>query len=479
MSVVLVPGEQFGRYVIEAELGRGGQAVVYRAHQDGTERAVALKVFDEIEDAAKLARFRREAVAAARVEHPRIVTVYESGDVGGVPFLAMRLVPGPSLAEVLSRFGALPPARALAILRDVAAAVDAAHAHGLVHRDIKPANVLLDLDERAFLSDFGVARLEDLPRLTRRGDWLGTVEYVSPEQAEGRPATPASDLYAFGILAFEVLTGRPPFVHRQQSAVLVAHVRDRPPSVRGVNPALPAGVDAVLARALAKDPDERPPSARGLVEDLGRVIGATAPGPGGTAVLPAAGTPDAWTAVLRRFSTGDGAPAPTGVLPAARRRGRRRRGRRRVGLAALVALLLVGVAAAGGWVAHDRSGGDGEDVREAAYRQGFGNGRARGLTQGRAAGLAAGRRAGREAGLREGRTQGVAEGRAAGLAEGRRVPGAVPGQFRVARVGADGTAEWTGDTLDGAGCFRIDDDGEVTVLGSVNPFSVCTTLGGR
>ncbi|HWH15068.1 MAG TPA: protein kinase, partial [Miltoncostaeaceae bacterium] len=394
MSVVLVPGEQFGRYVIEAELGRGGQAVVYRAHQDGPERAVALKVFDEIEDAAKLARFRREAVAAARVEHPRIVTVYESGDVGGVPFLAMRLVPGPSLAEVLSRFGALPPRRALAILSDVAEAVDAAHAHGLVHRDIKPANVLLDLDERAFLSDFGVARLEDLPRLTRRGDWLGTVEYVSPEQAEGRPATPASDVYAFGVLAYEVLTGRPPFVHRQQSAVLVAHVRDRAPSVRTVNPALPAGVDAVLARALAKDPSVRPGSARRLVAELRGVLDAGGPGPGDTAVLPGAAAPDAWTAVLRRFSTGDGTPGPTRVLPAG---GRRRRRRGRVALAGLVVLLAAGAAGAGGWVAHDRSAdGDGERIRETAYRQGFGNGVARGTARGRTAGLAEGRRAGRE-----------------------------------------------------------------------------------
>jgi len=189
--VHLVPGERFGRYVVQAELGRGGQASVYRARQVGTERAVALKVFTQIEDAAALTRFRREAVAAARVEHPRIVTVYESGDVGGVPFIAMRLVPGPSLAEVLSRFGAIAPHRALAIMEDVAEAVDAAHRSGLVHRDIKPANVLLDLDDRAFLSDFGVARMDDLPGLTQHGDWLGTVEYISPEQAAGHPATPA------------------------------------------------------------------------------------------------------------------------------------------------------------------------------------------------------------------------------------------------------------------------------------------------
>ena len=258
MGPQLVPGEHFGAYEIESELGRGGQGVVYRARQRGTERSVALKVFAEIEDDAKRARFAREAVAAARVEHPNIVPVYESGDVGGVPFLAMRLVPGPSLAEILARVGALPPARALAILGDVAAAVDAAHDRDLVHRDIKAANVLLDVDDRAFLSDFGVARLGDMPRLTQRGDWLGTVEYMSPEQAEGRAATARSDLYAFGVLCFEVLTGRPPFVHRQSSAVLVAHVRDRPPAVGTLAPGLPPALDAVFAEVLAKDPAARP-----------------------------------------------------------------------------------------------------------------------------------------------------------------------------------------------------------------------------
>ncbi len=254
----LVPGEQFGQYVIEADLGRGGQAVVYRARQIGTERDVALKVFAELDDASKLARFRREAVAAARVDDPRIVTVYESGDVDGVPFIAMRLVPGPSLAELVARFGALPPQRAVIILDDVASAVDAAHEHGLVHRDIKPANVLLDLDDRAYLSDFGVARMDDLPGLTRRGDWLGTVEYISPEQAAGHGATAASDIYAFGVLAFEVLCGRPPFVHRQASAVLLAHVREHAPSALTVNPHLPEAVDDALAPALAKDPQDRP-----------------------------------------------------------------------------------------------------------------------------------------------------------------------------------------------------------------------------
>ena len=303
----LVPGEQFGQYVIEADLGRGGQAVVYRARQIGTERDVALKVFAELDDASKLARFRREAVAAARVDDPRIVTVYESGDVDGVPFIAMRLVPGPSLAELVARFGALPAERALMILEDVASAVDAAHEYGLVHRDIKPANVLLDLDDRAYLSDFGVARMDDLPGLTRRGDWLGTVEYISPEQAAGHPATAASDIYAFGVLAFEVLCGRPPFVHRQASAVLIAQVREQPPSALSVNPHLPDTVDDALAPALAKDPQDRPAHAREVVAALRESLaGWAVPTPEHARTLIAGA---GWTRVL----TGDTGNGPTRV----------------------------------------------------------------------------------------------------------------------------------------------------------------------
>jgi hypothetical protein len=445
--VQLVPGERFGHYVIEAELGRGGQAAVYRARQVATDRDVALKVFDELDDPGKLARFRREAVAAARVDDPRIVTVFESGDVDGVPFIAMRLVPGPSLDELVARFGPLPPARALTILDDVASAVDAAHDYGLVHRDIKPANVLLDLDDRAYLSDFGVARMDDLPGLTRRGDWLGTVEYVSPEQAAGHPATAASDIYAFGVLAFEVLGGRPPFTHKQASAVLVAHVREPAPSVRDINPILPAGIDAALAPALAKDPVDRPARAREVVDALRVALAGWTP-----ASADAGQTMDgsaAWTNVL---AADDGA-APTVVgatdgltmvAPAAPTDAGRdlpgpedppspRRRRRTVGVVLACAALLIAGGAAG-WAVGNRGS---SQAHAAGYRAGYGH----------------------------------------GLAVGRSVPGATPGQFRVVHVDAHGKAVYVGKPFKSGDCIKVSGPGSVdNISGSI--FGPCGILAG-
>jgi len=458
--VHLVPGEQFGQYIIEADLGKGGQAVVYRARQIGTERDVALKVFAELDDASKLARFRREAVAAARVDDPRIVTVYESGDVGGVPFIAMRLVPGPSLAELVARFGALPPQRAVMILDDVASAVDAAHEHGLVHRDIKPANVLLDLDDRAYLSDFGVARMDDLPGLTRRGDWLGTVEYISPEQAAGHGATAASDIYAFAVLAFEVLCGRPPFVHRQASAVLIAQVREQPPSALEVNPHLPEAVDDALAPALAKDPQDRPAHAREVVDALRDALaGWSAPTPGHARTLIAGA---GWTRVL----TGDTGSGPTRVgasedltrVPGAEALTRvdgsgtatlvapaappgleddapapRRVGRRRVAVASACAALLV-AGGAGGWAVGHRAA---STAHASGYRSGY----------------------------------------ATGLSVGRRVPDASPGQFRVVRVDAAGKAQYVGKPFVQGDCIKVTGANSIDNISS-SFFGPCGFLSG-
>ena len=264
----LQAGDRFGGYLIEDEVGHGGQAVVYRAHQVGTDRDVALKVFAEVEDAGRLERFRREAIAAARFHHPHIVTIFDAGDVDGVPFISMRLMEGSSLAAVLASGDGLDPKRAMSVLGDVADAVDAIHRRGLIHRDIKPANVLLDDEGNAHLSDFGIAQLDELPGLTTRGDFLGTVEYISPEQAAGNPATPASDIYSFGVLAYEVLAGRPPFMHRQPNAVLVAHVNEIPQAAHELNPSIPETVSPILAQALAKAPADRPRTAKEIVEAL-------------------------------------------------------------------------------------------------------------------------------------------------------------------------------------------------------------------
>ena len=244
--------------------------MVYRATQLDLDRPVALKVFDEgyLTRAGALERFRREAIAAGRLEHPRIVPVYDAGDVEGRAYMAMRFVPGDSLAERIARNGPLPADEALAMLSDIGAALDFAHARGTIHRDVKPANILLDPDGTSYLGDFGLVRLDDMPGLTRRGDWLGTAEYVSPEQVEGEQATAASDLYGLAAVAFEALTGRPPFVRREPSAVLLAHVREPVPDASEIRPGLPVAVDATLARGMAKAPGDRFPNANSLVGDL-------------------------------------------------------------------------------------------------------------------------------------------------------------------------------------------------------------------
>ena len=184
----LVPGEEFGRYRIEAEIGRGGQAVVYRATQLDLDRQVALKVFDEgyLNRGGALERFRREAIAAGRLEHPRIVPVYDAGETDGRAFMSMRLIPGDSLAERIARNGPLPPAEALAVLSDIGEAIDFAHARGTVHRDVKTANILLDPEGASYLSDFGLVRLDDMPGLTRRGRLAGDGRVRQPGAGGGR-----------------------------------------------------------------------------------------------------------------------------------------------------------------------------------------------------------------------------------------------------------------------------------------------------
>ncbi|WP_217912942.1 serine/threonine-protein kinase [Miltoncostaea marina] len=449
----LVPGEEFGRYRIEAEIGRGGQAVVYRATQVELDRPVALKVFDEgyLERAGALERFRREAIAAGRLEHPRIVPVYDAGDVEGRAYMSMRLVPGDSLAERIARSGALPPAEAMAVLSDMAEAIDFAHARGTVHRDVKPANILLDPDGTAFLSDFGLVRLDDMPGLTRRGDWLGTAEYVSPEQIEGEGATTCSDIYALAVVAFETLTGRAPFVRREPSAVLLAHVREPVPDASSIATTLPTAVDAVLARGMAKSPDDRHGSAHELVGELRHALGSGRLRP----TLVGGATP----AALAADGGGDGpgdAPAPPPERPtqafgdAARRRAMAL-GRDALVAAAVAAALLIAAAGVGGWLlgasSADESGAEARGF-EAGRAEGFTAGRVEGkregLQQGRAAGMKAGKNEGRKVGLAAGREQGREEGRqegyASGLAEGRSsaLGGLAPGGWYIVQVGQDG-----------------------------------------
>ncbi|MGD9572041.1 MAG: protein kinase [Thermoleophilia bacterium] len=453
-----MPGEDFGRYRIEAEIGRGGQAVVYRATQVDLDRQVALKVFDEgyLERAGALERFRREAIAAGRLEHPRIVPVYDAGEVGGRAYMSMRLVVGDSLAERIARTGALPPDEAISVLDDMAEAIDFAHANGTVHRDIKPANILLNGDDSAYLSDFGLVRLDDMPGLTRRGDWLGTAEYVSPEQVEGEPATDSSDLYSLAVVAFETLTGRAPFVRREASAVLLAQVRDPVPDASAIAPQLPTAVDDALARGMAKDPTARPGSARALVDELRVALDSPVMRPtvAGMAAPALPADADPWSAALNRFtSPGDPTPETDRQTQAFgdaawRRKMTMSRDMLLAGAVAGVCLLLA--AGIGGWMlgsnSADASGAESRGFEAgkaegqstgflAGEREGRREGKLEGLEQGKAAGRAAGLKAGRTAGEREGREAGYASGVAAGRSTA--LGGLTPGWFMV-QVGSDG-----------------------------------------
>jgi predicted Ser/Thr protein kinase len=277
-------GRVLGGYRIEAELGRGGQAVVYRATQLSLQRVVALKVLSPQLGADEdfKERFAREGVSAASLEHPNVVPVYEAGEEDGLAFLAMKYVDGPSLESLIRLGGPMAPHRAMSILRQVADALDAAHEQGFVHRDVKPANILVGPGDHAYLTDFGLAQALHGARITQSGTWMGTLEYIAPEQIRGGEVTGAADRYALAVVAYELLTGRPPFAREDRTALLYAHLNDSPDPPSSVRPEL-RGIDAVLARGMAKDPDARYPSATALVDELAASLPAAAAGRAPTA----------------------------------------------------------------------------------------------------------------------------------------------------------------------------------------------------
>ena len=214
-------------------------------------------------------RFTREALAVARLSHaPSTVTIFDVGEHGGRPYIVMEYLPGGSLADRLEREGAQPVGRVLEWLGQAAAALDAAHSNGIVHRDVKPANLLLDDHERVKVADFGVASAADLGSYTEAGTVVGTAGYLAPEQARGERATPASDLYALAVVAFELLTGRRPFERESSTAEAMAHVSAPIPPASDSNPQLPRELDDVLARGLAKEPEHRFATAAEFVDAL-------------------------------------------------------------------------------------------------------------------------------------------------------------------------------------------------------------------
>jgi hypothetical protein len=259
-------GARIAGYQIQELLGRGGMAVVYRAADVRLDRQVALKVLapELTKDSGFRQRFIRESRAGASVDHPNIIPVFEAGEAEGVLFIAMRFVAGRDVRALLEREGPLPPARAVSIVTQIASALDTAHARGLVHRDVKPANMLLGTvgsgttPDHVYLSDFGLSKISaSAVSLTGTGQFLGTIDYMSPEQVEGRQIDGRTDQYALACATFEMLTGRPPFQRDQDLAVMWAQVSAAPPSASELRPELPAAVDPVLAKALAKAPEHR------------------------------------------------------------------------------------------------------------------------------------------------------------------------------------------------------------------------------
>ena len=262
-------GSEFVGYRIDELIGRGGMGVVYRAFDLRLKRTVALKMIaPELSlDARFRERFARETELAISLEHPNVVPIHDAGDIDGRLYLAMRLVAGTDLRTLLRAEGALEPSRALAICRQVASALDAAHAKGLVHRDVKPSNILLDEAEHVYLADLGLTRhLEEKGARAGEGRSVGTPAYLAPEQIEGERVDGRADVYSLGCVLFECLTGEAPFVGGSRLAVAWAHLEEEPPSASERHADLPAAIDAVLRGAMAKSPDERYWTGAALIE---------------------------------------------------------------------------------------------------------------------------------------------------------------------------------------------------------------------
>jgi serine/threonine-protein kinase len=260
---------------IETVAGRGGMGIVYRATQLSLGRPVALKLIapEHAADSDFRERFQRESRMAAAIDHPNVIPVYEAGEEDGRLYLVMRWVAGTDLHKLIRDTGRLNPLRAADIVCQVAGALDAAHTAGLVHRDVKPANVLLSNDH-AYLADFGLTRLAGTDtRLTTAGHFLGTVDYMAPEQFHPGPNDARADVYALGCVLFAALTGAPPFLRDTVPATMLAHLHDPPPRASDT-PGVPQAFDRVIARALAKAPEDRYPSAG----DFGRAAMAAAEG---------------------------------------------------------------------------------------------------------------------------------------------------------------------------------------------------------
>jgi Protein kinase domain len=328
--IELSEGDEFAGYRIERQLGRGGMGVLYLAIEPGLERRVALKLIapEAATDEVFARRFAEESRIAASIEHPNVVPIYAAGEEGGIPFIAMRYVSGSDLGRRLAREGRLEPAVAARLIAQVGNGLDAIHAAGLVHRDVKPANVLLaggDGEDHAYITDFGVARnVSTESGLTQTGRFVGTLDYVAPEQISGGAVDARADVYALGCLLFKLLTGEVPYPRDGEAARLYAHLNDPPPAPSLHATAVPMALDDVAIRAMSKTPEDRYPSAG----DLGRAAVAALSGsrpdfPERTVATGAAATRTAETIASRVGSPGAQTAATRRLEPDEGGRGRR------------------------------------------------------------------------------------------------------------------------------------------------------------
>ena len=325
------------RYEVEARIGAGGMAEVWRGHDRVLNRTVAIKTLlpQFARDGSFVDRFRREAQAAARLNHPGIVSVYDSGD-GAEPYIVMQYIEGKTLADFLGSGKKLTPMQAAQIGEEIAEALAAAHAHGVIHRDIKPANVMVTPDGKILVMDFGIARLIAGPETApQTSAVLGTASYLSPEQAQGQPVDARTDIYSLGVVLYEMLTGRPPFSGDSPMAIAYKQVNATPPAPSSINPDVPPELDAVVMRALSKNPANRYQTGHEFAEDLERAR--TGGEVTATPLLPAGG--DA-TQVISR-------PQPTSVLPPSEEPPG---SSRKAWVGALLAILVMALLAAGAYL---------------------------------------------------------------------------------------------------------------------------------
>lgn len=342
------PGTHVGPYVLGRRLGRGGMAVVHEATHESTGRVVALKIISpERADPGFAERLRREGRVQAALDHPNVVTVYEAGDSEFGPWLAIRLVEGTTLADLIDQ-GTLDAARSLDLLDQIASALDAAHAAGLIHRDVKPRNILVGDDGVAYLADFGLSQTTDGVDATATGHFVGTLAYAAPEVLRGAEPGPAADRYALAAVLFECLTGSVVFPRPSHAAVVFAHTNEPPPSVSGRRADAPRALDAVVIAGLAKDPADRPPTARALIGRAQAALRGVFLGPPPPRV-PRPPEDDATAGAVLPVPTPEPAPRPA-------------RGRRAAVLAAVAVVSALAGAVAAGLLDRD----DGTSTAEAA-----------------------------------------------------------------------------------------------------------------